>query len=120
MRPFDPSLSHCWLEGMGRRRPARLWRPALSSACALSHATVLTPSVSRSLLSFLLAPRADHKVIVFFTTARFTQYMAALVSAAGIPVLEIHSRKSQVGFMGGLRGWPDGWPGGREGLRAHE
>lgn len=37
----------------------------------------------------------DHKVIVFFTTARLTQYMAALMAAAGMPVLEIHSRKSQ-------------------------
>ncbi|PRW59356.1 DEAD box RNA helicase isoform B [Chlorella sorokiniana] len=37
----------------------------------------------------------DHKVIVFFTTARLTQYMAALIDAAGLPVLEIHSRKSQ-------------------------
>jgi ATP-dependent RNA helicase MSS116 len=36
-----------------------------------------------------------HKVIVFFTTARLTQYMAALMEAAGLPVLEIHSRKSQ-------------------------
>lgn len=37
------------------------------------------------------------QVIVFFTTARLTQYMAALIDAAGLPVLEIHSRKSQVG-----------------------
>jgi ATP-dependent RNA helicase MSS116 len=36
-----------------------------------------------------------HKVIVFCTTARFTQYMAALMEAAGLPTLEIHSRKSQ-------------------------
>ncbi len=37
-----------------------------------------------------------HKVIVFFTTARLTQYGAALMAAAGFPdVLEIHSRKSQ-------------------------
>jgi ATP-dependent RNA helicase MSS116 len=40
---------------------------------------------------------AGYKAIVFFTTARLTQYMASLVSAAGLPVLEIHSRKSQVG-----------------------
>ena len=37
----------------------------------------------------------EHKVIAFFTTARLTQFMAALANAAGIPVLEIHSRKSQ-------------------------
>lgn len=36
-----------------------------------------------------------HKIIVFFTTARLTQYMAALVNASGVEVLEIHSRKSQ-------------------------
>ena len=41
-------------------------------------------------------PPAGYKVIVFFTTARLTQYMASLVAAAGMPVLEIHSRKSQV------------------------
>eukprot|EP00887_Chlorella_sp_A99_P001294 scaffold14.g1294.t1 len=35
------------------------------------------------------------KVIAFFTTARLTQYMAALMNAAGLEVLEIHSRKSQ-------------------------
>lgn len=34
-------------------------------------------------------------MIAFFTTARLTQYMAALMTAAGLPVLEIHSRKSQ-------------------------
>lgn len=38
----------------------------------------------------------DHKIIVFFTTARLTQYMAALMQEAGFPdILEIHSRKSQ-------------------------
>ncbi|GAB4823172.1 hypothetical protein N2152v2_010218 [Parachlorella kessleri] len=36
-----------------------------------------------------------HKVIAFFPTARLTQYMAELTNAAGIPALEIHSRKSQ-------------------------
>ena len=36
-----------------------------------------------------------HKAIVFFPTARLTQYMAELANAAGIPALEIHS-KSQV------------------------
>lgn len=36
-----------------------------------------------------------HKVIVFFTTARLTSFMAAIFSAMGTPVLEMHSRKSQ-------------------------
>lgn len=37
----------------------------------------------------------EHKVIVFFPTARHTGYLAELFNAAGAPVLEIHSRKSQ-------------------------
>lgn len=41
------------------------------------------------------AEDGNFKIIVFFTTARFTQYMAELVNAAGVEVLEIHSRKSQ-------------------------
>lgn len=32
---------------------------------------------------------------MFLTTARLTQYYAELMSKTGIPVLEIHSRKSQ-------------------------
>ncbi|KAG5191011.1 P-loop containing nucleoside triphosphate hydrolase protein, partial [Tribonema minus] len=36
-----------------------------------------------------------HKIIVFFTTARLTQFHAELCNAMGMPVLEIHSRKSQ-------------------------
>jgi ATP-dependent RNA helicase MSS116 len=35
------------------------------------------------------------KIIVFFTTARLTQFYAELFNIMGIPVLEIHSRKSQ-------------------------
>jgi ATP-dependent RNA helicase MSS116 len=37
-----------------------------------------------------------HKVIVFFPTARHAGYLAELFNAAEVPVLEIHSRKSQV------------------------
>jgi ATP-dependent RNA helicase MSS116 len=39
----------------------------------------------------------NYKVIVFFTTARVTGFMAELVTAVGDfgEVLEIHSRKSQ-------------------------
>lgn len=36
-----------------------------------------------------------YKVLVFFTTARLTQCMAELFNLMGVPVLEIHSRKSQ-------------------------
>jgi|EP00505_MAST-04D_sp_SCG-Rhode-Island_P000616 ATP-dependent RNA helicase MSS116, mitochondrial len=37
----------------------------------------------------------DYKIIVFFVTARLTQLNAELFNLLGIPVLEIHSRKSQ-------------------------
>jgi ATP-dependent RNA helicase MSS116 len=37
----------------------------------------------------------DFKIIVFFTTARMTGFMAQIFGDAGIDVLEIHSRKSQ-------------------------
>jgi len=37
----------------------------------------------------------DFKVVVFFTTARLTQFYAELFGAMGLAVLEIHSRKSQ-------------------------
>ena len=35
------------------------------------------------------------QVMCFFTTARITQFYCALFGAMGIPVLEMHSRKSQ-------------------------
>jgi ATP-dependent RNA helicase MSS116 len=35
------------------------------------------------------------QVMCFFTTARITQFYCALFGALGIPVLEMHSRKSQ-------------------------
>lgn len=35
------------------------------------------------------------QVLVFFTTAKLTQLNAQMCNAAGIPVLEIHSRKTQ-------------------------
>lgn len=38
---------------------------------------------------------ADYKIIVFFATARQTEFMAEVFNAAGVSVLEIHSRKSQ-------------------------
>ena len=41
------------------------------------------------------ASMPDTKIIAFFTTARLTQYAAELMNAAGVPTLEIHSRKSQ-------------------------
>ncbi|CAM9876759.1 unnamed protein product [Choristocarpus tenellus] len=38
---------------------------------------------------------SGHKIIVFFTTARLTQFYAELFNLLGFSVLEIHSRKSQ-------------------------
>lgn len=37
----------------------------------------------------------NFKIIVFFTTARLTGFMARLFQEMGINILEIHSRKSQ-------------------------
>ena len=37
----------------------------------------------------------DYKIMVFFTTARLTQFYAELFNAMGIETLEMHSRKSQ-------------------------
>ena len=36
-----------------------------------------------------------HQVIAFFVTARLTQFYSEFFDAMGLPVLEIHSRKSQ-------------------------
>lgn len=47
------------------------------------------------ILSEHRASDPKHKVLVFFTTAKLTQMFAELCNAAGIPTLEIHSRKSQ-------------------------
>ncbi|CAN0077585.1 unnamed protein product, partial [Discosporangium mesarthrocarpum] len=43
----------------------------------------------------IIADRAGHKIIVFFTTARLTQFYAELCNHMGYGVLEIHSRKNQ-------------------------
>ena len=39
--------------------------------------------------------KGNFKIIVFFTTARMTQYFSQLFNAMGVKTLEIHSRKSQ-------------------------
>ena len=81
--------------------PGELGRSGFAAACPnarTSHPVCLLcpPLSSNPVAASPLLMTAGFKVIVFFTTARFTQYMAALVAAAGMPVLEIHSRKSQV------------------------
>lgn len=47
------------------------------------------------LLRSLQRADPEHKVIVFFVTARATQFHAELFALLGVPALEIHSRKSQ-------------------------
>jgi ATP-dependent RNA helicase MSS116 len=48
-----------------------------------------------AVLLFEEMAKASYKVMVFFATARYTQFMAELFQAMGVPVLEIHSRKNQ-------------------------
>jgi len=52
---------------------------------------------AHELLAQVAAARQEdgHKVVVFFTTARLTQFYAELFNLLGEPVLEIHSRLSQ-------------------------
>ena len=42
-----------------------------------------------------MSKNQEFKIIVFFATARQTEFMADIFNRAGIEVLEIHSRKSQ-------------------------
>lgn len=53
------------------------------------------PSIAAVLSEQMLLNRDDYKIIVFFTTARVTGFMAELFSAAGLNIVEMHSRKSQ-------------------------
>ena len=82
LRPRDACTVGAQVQAASHSMPHTRRRAACLQACTLR----LPPS------SLCRAPQ----VIVFFTTARLTQYMAALIDAAGLPVLEIHSRKSQV------------------------
>lgn len=54
---------------------------------------VLVPTIAAVLSREMAKP--DFKIILFFTTARLTGYMASVFSLIGLRVLEIHSRKSQ-------------------------
>ncbi|KAJ1616752.1 P-loop containing nucleoside triphosphate hydrolase protein [Pavlovales sp. CCMP2436] len=58
--------------------------------CALQN---LLPTMFQVLCAQAAQPNS--KIIVFFVTARMTQFFAELCNDAGLPVLEIHSRKSQ-------------------------
>jgi ATP-dependent RNA helicase MSS116 len=66
------------------------------------HQEILTCTLQQQLplaVSLLLRKQAerpnDHKIIVFFTTAKVTAYFAEFWTAMGLPCVEIHSRKSQ-------------------------
>ncbi|KAL3162374.1 hypothetical protein ABBQ32_010052 [Trebouxia sp. C0010 RCD-2024] len=70
------------------------------SSSQVQQSAMLVPmaQMPAQLLHILAEHRASdpsHKVLVFFTTAKLTQMYAEVCNAAGIPVLEIHSRKSQ-------------------------
>lgn len=62
-----------------------------------THAVVPFDRVVISVLEVLRLAQNDpnHKIIVFFSTARLTGYFASLLTAMNISVVEIHSRKSQ-------------------------
>lgn len=54
------------------------------------------PAIGAVIRQEIESSRAQgYKIIVFFPTARTTAYMASVFSAAGLNVVEIHSRKSQ-------------------------
>lgn len=55
----------------------------------------LVPTLMRVLYYHATAKGGRFKIIVFFPTARFTGFMATVAAHMGLPVLEIHSRKSQ-------------------------
>lgn len=38
---------------------------------------------------------SNYKIILFFPTARQTQFFSTILNSAGMEVLEMHSRKSQ-------------------------
>lgn len=70
------------------------------SSSQVQQSAMLVPmeQMAAQLIHILADHRAsdpNHKVLVFFTTAKLTQLYAELCNATGIPVLEIHSRKSQ-------------------------
>jgi ATP-dependent RNA helicase MSS116 len=60
----------------------------------LLHVPVLTLPILQAVLSHMRT-EPQFKIIAFFVSARGTQFHSELFNAMGIPVLEIHSRKSQ-------------------------
>ncbi|KAL6060065.1 DEAD-domain-containing protein [Balamuthia mandrillaris] len=61
------------------------------AVCALEQ---LIPAVHR-IIQRHCASVKNHKMLVFFNTARFTQFMVQIFTRMNIPVLEMHSRKEQ-------------------------
>ncbi len=52
-------------------------------------------SVLETLLLSHIAKTPNFKIIVFFSTARVAGFLSELFTAAGLNILEMHSRKSQ-------------------------
>ena len=71
----------------------------VSTADAVAQSAMVVPLdfLNAALVAAVQRARSvpSHKIIVFFTTARQTQWAAELFAAMGMPVHEIHSRKSQ-------------------------
>jgi ATP-dependent RNA helicase MSS116 len=55
----------------------------------------LLPYLKELLDHFIQEFPSTYKIMVFFVTARYTQYFAQLFTCSGLNVLDIHSRKSQ-------------------------
>lgn len=95
-----------WVSRLSTRLQSLSWR--LLCQCLPVCSQLETNHTPHTKIHFVRpAPPAccRYKVIAFFPTARLTQFMAELANAAGIPALEIHSRKSQVGcVLGGVVG----------------
>jgi ATP-dependent RNA helicase MSS116 len=72
--------------------------PFATASQVVQHLTIVEQdAMAGEVVNVVLTERQkkNHKVMVFFTTARLTQLFAELMAALGCPVLEIHSRKSQ-------------------------
>jgi ATP-dependent RNA helicase MSS116 len=75
-------------------------KEAVDTHSAVDQAAAVTSLADQMSILYreIMAERASdplHKVIVFLPTARQTQFAAEALNAMGLPVLEIHSRKSQ-------------------------